>query len=431
MIRYALVGITLMMAGNAFGQGKDQGVLWAPRPLMSGEVPMPDRMVRSDIVVLGRVVAVKPKDVEAILSSASPYRLDYRIVVVKVNEVIHGPKELKELRLGFISPDQDRAVDKTGKAMPKLSPLDARPVKVGEDGLFFLRKHHQDTFFVNFLFFNSFLPSSDAPEFTKSLENARRLSKVLELPLEALKAENATNRFLASTMLINRYRLNGAKVGKLPEKAIDAEESKLILKTLAEADWKDVNEAISSSKYPPHPYRVFLQLGVTKTDGFDPPKNAPDFRETLKYTQSWLRDNQEKYRIQRFSQPAQEKKTGENVDPMKKIEQGADDAAEKKEIDRLNRYYPNGFHFVDTLRADGKILWITKEVVGGKVKAQRREIASLKDFKKEFRKANVNKEASIEVHVRFIRIEGATERAEAILQFLKAEGYKKAGAVSN
>ena len=45
----------------------------------------------------------------------------------------------------------------------------------------------------------------------------------------------------------------------------------------------------------------------------------------------------------------------------------APDAAEKKEIERLNRYYPNGFHFVDTLRADGKILWITKEVVSGKV----------------------------------------------------------------
>lgn len=109
----------------------------------------------------------------------------------------------------------------------------------------------------------------------------------------------------------------------------------------------------------------------------------------------------------------------------------ANDAAEKQEIARLNRYYPHGFRFVDTLRADGKILWITKEVVEGKVKSQRREIASLDEFKKEFRKANVNKEASIEVHVRFVRIEGASERAEAILQFLKGEGYQKAGAVSN
>lgn len=262
---------------------------------------MPDRIVRSDLVVLGRVVAVEPKDVEAVLSSESPYKLDYRIAVVKVQEVIHGQKDVKELRLGFVSPDQDRKVDKTGKAMPKLSHLDFRSVNVGQNGVFFLRKHHQDSFYVNFVLFGGFLPSSDAPEFTKNLENARRLSKVLELPLEALKADNASNRFLAATMLINRYRLHGVKASKLPEKAIDAEESKLLLKILVDADWKDVNEAISSSMYPSHPYRVFLQLGVTKTEGYDPPKNAPDFRETLGYTQRWLRDNQEKYRIQRFS----------------------------------------------------------------------------------------------------------------------------------
>lgn len=101
-------------------------------------------------------------------------------------------------------------------------------------------------------------------------------------------------------MLINRYRLSAAKASKVPERAIDAEESKLLLKVLAEAEWKDVTEAISSSIYPLHPYRIFLQLGVTKIDGYDPPKNAPDFRDTLRYTQSWLRDNQEKYRIQRF-----------------------------------------------------------------------------------------------------------------------------------
>ena len=113
--RYALLGVALMMTGNAFGLEKDQAVLGTPRPLASGEVPMPDRIVRSDMVVLGRVVAVEPKDVEAVLSSERPYKLDYRIAVVKVHEVIHGQKDVKELRLGFVSPDQDRAVDKAGK----------------------------------------------------------------------------------------------------------------------------------------------------------------------------------------------------------------------------------------------------------------------------------------------------------------------------
>jgi len=122
---------------------------------------------------------------------------------VKVDEVIHGPKDVKELRLGFVSPDQDRKVDKAGKAITKLSHhLDFWPAKVGQDGLFFLRKHHQDKFYEHFVFINGFLSKSDAPEFAKYLENARRLSKVLEHPLEALKSENASNRFLAAMMLI-------------------------------------------------------------------------------------------------------------------------------------------------------------------------------------------------------------------------------------
>src|SRR5262249_50745213 len=155
--------------------------------------------------------------------------------------------------LGFISPDQDRKVDKTGKAMPALWPVEFRLLKVGQEGMFFRRKHHQGNFYVDFLMFNGFLPSSDTPEFTKNLENSRRLNNVLKLPLEALKAENESNRYLAATMLVTRYRLSWLKDRKLLEKAIDADESKLILKTLAEADWSDVNEAISQSKYPAHP----------------------------------------------------------------------------------------------------------------------------------------------------------------------------------
>lgn len=235
---------------------------------------------------------------EAVLSSERPYKLDYRIAVVKVHEVIHGQKDVKELRLGFVSPDQDRAVDKAGKNMPSLAEPAFHSVKVGQDGVFFLRKHHQGNFYINFVLFNGFLPSGDAPEFTKNLANARRLSRVLEHPLEALKTENASNRYLAAIMLVNRYRLYGAKTCKLPEKVIDGEESKLLLKTLAEADWRVDNDAMNPIMYPPHPYHVFLRLGVTKADGYDPPTN--DNRDTLKYTQSWLRDNQEKYRIQRF-----------------------------------------------------------------------------------------------------------------------------------
>ena len=292
--------VALIMAGQAAAQGNDEAPLWRPRPLFSGEVALPDRIVRSDIVVLGRVVAMEPKDVQAILSPARTYDLHYRIAVVKVDEVIHGKKEVKELRVGFVSPEQDRTVDKNGKPMLPLAPHDSRPLNVGQEGLFILRKHHQGGFFVNFMLSGGFVPR-DAPDFTKVLENVRKLAGILERPLEALKSGNATNRYLAAGMLINRHRLHGAKGITLPEQAIDAEESRLLLKTLAEAGWENVNEAISSSNYPTHPYQIFLQLGVAGKDGYQPPVNPADFREILGYARRWLQDNQENYRIRRFT----------------------------------------------------------------------------------------------------------------------------------
>jgi hypothetical protein len=110
---------------------------------------------------------------------------------------------------------------------------------------------------------------------------------------------------------------------------------------------------------------------------------------------------------------------------------GAEAKTDEEEVARLHRYYPHGFHFVDTIRPDGKIVWTTKEVVQDKVKAETHEFASLDEFKKAFTKAKVNKKASVEVHLRDSKLEGAYERAEAILKFLRAEGYEKAGPVSN
>lgn len=295
-----LVGVTLIMASHAKGQEKKEPLLWTPRYLASGEVALPERVLRSDLIVSGRVVAQEPNDAETVLSAELPYKVDYRIAVMKVKEVLRGPKDVKDVRLGFLSPDQDRKIDKDGKAIPPISPYFFQAFAVGQDGLFFLRKHHKGEFCETFQPFGGFYDSANGPSFATTVEDVRRLNKVLEAPLEALKADNATNRFVAATMLVRRYRLSWLKDRKHPEKAIDAEESKLLLKTLAEADWSDANEAIASTKYPPHPYRVFLELRVKKSDGYEPPVNPPDVRDTLRYTQTWLRDNQEKYRIQQF-----------------------------------------------------------------------------------------------------------------------------------
>ena len=297
MNHIAVTGAMLIMAGTASAQEKDKPLLWSPRYLGSGEIALPERVVQSDLVVSGKITTLEPKDVEATFSAELPNKVDYRIAVVKVHEVVHGQKTVKELRLGFIAPGQDRKVDKAGKALP-IPPFSFQRFTKGQNGLFFLRKHYQGDFYMSFVFFGAFVDSRDGAEFTKNLHDVRRLNKVLEAPVEALKDRNATNRFVAATMLVHRHRLSWLKERKGAEKTIDAEVSKLLLKTLAEADWQE-NEAID--KYPPHPYRVFLELGVKKADGYDPPANPSDDRDTLRYTHTWLRDHQEKYRIKCFT----------------------------------------------------------------------------------------------------------------------------------
>lgn len=98
----------------------------------------------------------------------------------------------------------------------------------------------------------------------------------------------------------------------------------------------------------------------------------------------------------------------------------------------LKKYYgPHGHHFIDAIRADGKILWTSSTIQMKRVIHTKRELASLEEFKKIFLAAKVGKTAQIEVHLRPVKFEGAYARAAASLKFIRQEGYERAGEISN
>jgi hypothetical protein len=98
----------------------------------------------------------------------------------------------------------------------------------------------------------------------------------------------------------------------------------------------------------------------------------------------------------------------------------------------LKRHYgPEGHHFIDTIRADGKIVWTSSVIQGNRKVVTKREYASLKEFEAGFLAEKVGKETAIEVHCRAVKIEGATARSMAIVEFLHQKGYDKAGGISN
>src|SRR5262249_38375872 len=76
---------------------------------------------------------------------------------------------------------------------------------------------------------------------------------------------------------------------------IPAQESRLILTALAEADWnKRVRNAAMSPRY------LFSRLGVTARDGW---RRPDDFRDFAQEAKRWLRDNAGTFRRGRFVWP--------------------------------------------------------------------------------------------------------------------------------
>src|ERR1700738_5017845 len=92
-------------------------------------------------------------------------------------------------------------------------------------------------------------------------------------------------------MLETRYRTPKAWAQKT--EAIGAEESKRILQALAEADWTPK----PGDAFVTTPDKAFAQLGLTDKDGWAQPADFKDYPEAAK---KWLKENADKYRIQRF-----------------------------------------------------------------------------------------------------------------------------------
>jgi hypothetical protein len=168
---------------------------------------------------------------------------------------------------------------------------------VGNQGLFFLQKHHEGDFYI-LPMFGTFVNSQNNPGFNNELDTTKKTLKVLQNPTAGLKSANADERLETAYTLITMYRTVpfGSPANQQP---INAEESKLILKTLLEADWDAAK--YQGTKFQQNPAQLFNRLGITQADGFQPPVNlpfnSPEYANTLK---NWLAQNWQTYQIKKF-----------------------------------------------------------------------------------------------------------------------------------
>lgn len=225
------------------------------------------RLIQADTVVIGLVTAIEDKPIESVPTPAAKEKVLYKIAQVKVQEAILGAKGKETLRVGFVKDKE---------------------LKVDQEACFILAPHHAQPFYV-YREAEADVCATGHRWFEYRMKILRQCARCLEKPLEALKSQDTQDRLLTAAILISRYR--DSALGPKTE-PIDAEESKLLLRALRDADWGKEDKALKLSPQP-----LFALLGLTAKDGWNPPKDPVGARLAA---ENWLIDNHNKYRILRF-----------------------------------------------------------------------------------------------------------------------------------
>ncbi len=227
--------------------------------------PVPERVARAAAVVVGKVTSVENKSVQIDGN-------EYSIAIVQVEDCLYGAKGLTHVRVAYIAGENRR--------FPHLN------LKVGQEACFFLNQQPKESFFVTRNYYDV-LPK-ESGQFKQDVELARKCGKLLQDPDASLQAKDVESRALTAALLLTRYRTPTS----VKQEAIDAAQSKLILLALADADW-----SVEDYRAPINPQRLFTLLPEKEKFGW---KQPADFKELPGAAKAWLKDNAEKYRIQRF-----------------------------------------------------------------------------------------------------------------------------------
>jgi hypothetical protein len=259
--------------------------------------PISQRVATADCVVVGKVVGFGDKTVSVPAFPGAKDKQEYQIALVKIETNILGAKGMKEIRVGFIPPMTAPA----GGVRPHIR----RPIRnvtftLDQEACLFLTKHHTGDFYTAPAYFSAINKQGNA-NFKKEVEEAQRCAKLLADPKASLEAKDKADRLLTAGMLVSHYRQRRPNAREPKTQPIDAELSKKILQTLADADWNA--RPARPGPFQMTPQTVFAQLNLT---GWTPPKDHKQFPEKAK---EWCKDNADKYVIQRFvyEKPEKEK----------------------------------------------------------------------------------------------------------------------------
>jgi hypothetical protein len=240
---------------------------------VAGPPPLFVRVALTDTILFGKVKAIEEKETEVTLPGSTD-KVSMRVAVVEpVDGLKSSGKVEKRIRVAYF---------------PN-SKYGHQP-KAGEEGLFYVNGgvSKEGLYVVTGIW--DYIPVAAE----KDAAEVKRLTRLLANVKGNLQSKDRDDRFLTAAMLVAGYR-NRPPGDKHATEAIDAEESKLILTALAEADWT-VNPGVGV----PQPILVFHMLGLTKADGWVPPQAGTTSETYYKAARDWVKTNAGTYRIQRL-----------------------------------------------------------------------------------------------------------------------------------
>jgi hypothetical protein len=233
------------------------------------------RVAAGDAVVVGTVTAITDKAEKAELVKDDGRVM--KVATVKVESAVMG-KVAGTIKVGTIS-------------YPRGGRMPVAQLTKGQEALLVLTKH--PTKKGVFVLANDYdvVANKNYPNFKKEIAEAKRVVAALTSPQSSLKAKKADERLFAAAVLLTRYK--SPAPGSTKTEAVPAAESKLILNTLAEADWG----ARRGRDYYLSPQNLFYQFGLTAKDGWAAPM---DFTQYAPLAKKWLKDNAGKFKMTRY-----------------------------------------------------------------------------------------------------------------------------------
>jgi hypothetical protein len=291
------------------------GLLAAEQPVLGLRVAVPanlqtsQKVAQADVIVTGKVTSVEKETVELPQFAGDKNKAAFTVAVIKVESALSGVKNVTHLKVAFIAQPGAGGGEVPGEIIkgPGIRPFPGRgfgPVQLteGQEGIFFLQKHPGSDSYYSVQ--QGMTPvSAKVENYKAELVKVKGITEAIADPVKALKAEKLDARLTAVAAIVGKYR-QPARNGQSVEVAIPAEETKLIMKTLLEADWTVADMPAPGFDYQSAPANIASMIGLYPGgNGIPPIIQKPGESYNAKYKEAvkaWYEKSGEKFEIKKF-----------------------------------------------------------------------------------------------------------------------------------